>query len=97
MRKRIKSIMIENNNALFTSAELYIGYHQGPTYILCLENPRNLNLNHGFQNGEIHIVTDDEISKTLIGTLDSYNQDEAIFYIAGEPFPITEQEFRSFM
>ena len=94
MRKEIKSITIKGQTIGFRSAKLYVGRNNGITYILSLLDPENLP--NFLQNENIDIVTTEGETKTITGSLDFSSKDKAIFYIAGEPFPITPAELNKY-
>lgn len=94
MQKEITKIVIDGKNIDFLRAVLHVGNNNGITYMLTVINPKGLN---GFyQNHDIFIVTREEEERNIVGTLGRINESKTVFYISGEPFPVTEAEFRKY-
>lgn len=95
MRKDIKRIFIKEKEISFKNASLYVGRNNGITYILSIQSPKGIS-HDLIQNEEIMIVTSDGEEKVIEGTLGEFNTERAIFYINGEPFPVTQGEINRF-
>lgn len=91
MKKEICKVEIQDKVVGFERAVLYVGRKNSLTYILLLIGPKNLP--DPLQNEQINIITNDGDRRTITGTLDYVSSHEAKFYISGEPYPITEQDY----
>lgn len=94
MKKVIKSISIDGNPIRFTKALLEVGRNNGITYILKINDP--VGLPRAFQNTDIDITTEEGETRLISGTLDFASKDKANVCVSGEPFPVTEEEYRKF-
>lgn len=94
MKKEITKIVIKGKDINFSRAVLHVGNNNGITYMLTVFNLKGLN--DFYQNDDISIVTREGEERNIVGTLGMGDESKALFYISGEPFPVTEVELRNY-
>lgn len=95
MKKELSSVRINGDEITFKRAVLHVGSNNGITYILTINNPVGIREYPG--QVKIDIQTSDSEKREIVGALGHIFNNKAIFYIVGEPFPVTQSELNRFL